>query len=51
MFYILFFFSIRGEFSYAKLEEKCNKKPGCFILRESETSFDNYYIDVCTKKR
>ncbi|KAG8222937.1 hypothetical protein J437_LFUL000232 [Ladona fulva] len=41
---------VGGEFSYAKLEEKRNNKPGCYILRESETSYDVYYLDVCTEE-
>jgi len=40
----------RGEFSYAKLERETNNKVGCFILRESETSYTTYYIDVCLKE-
>nr|XP_018902060.1 PREDICTED: tyrosine-protein kinase hopscotch [Bemisia tabaci] len=38
---------ISGEFSYAKLEEKRNNKAGCYILRQSDTSYDTYYVDVC----
>ncbi|XP_075216229.1 tyrosine-protein kinase hopscotch [Lycorma delicatula] len=41
---------VGGEFSYAKLEEKRSSKPGCFILRESETKYDMYYLDVCTNQ-
>lgn len=40
---------VGGHFSYAKLEEKRSNKPGCFILRESESSYDAYYLDVCIK--
>ncbi|XP_072764255.1 tyrosine-protein kinase hopscotch [Anoplolepis gracilipes] len=36
-------------FSYAKLKEKRANKPGTYILRESETEYDVYYIDVCNK--
>ncbi|XP_046997738.1 tyrosine-protein kinase hopscotch [Schistocerca americana] len=39
---------VGGEFSYAKLQEKRNNKAGCFILRESETKYNVYYLDVCT---
>ncbi|XP_050456065.1 tyrosine-protein kinase hopscotch [Cataglyphis hispanica] len=35
------------EFAYAKLREKRANKPGTYILRESETEYDVYYIDVC----
>ncbi|KAL1130072.1 hypothetical protein AAG570_013015 [Ranatra chinensis] len=42
---------VGGEFSYNKLEIKRECKPGCFILRESETSYNAYYIDICTKER
>ncbi|RZF41575.1 hypothetical protein LSTR_LSTR000289 [Laodelphax striatellus] len=41
---------VGGEFSYAKLSEKRNNEEGCFILRESETAYDTYYMDVCTNK-
>lgn len=41
----------RGEFSYAKLEDKRNNSPGCFILRESEVKYNVYYLDVCTEER
>ncbi|KAF5275199.1 hypothetical protein FQR65_LT04231 [Abscondita terminalis] len=40
---------VGGEFSYAKLQEKRNNHPGCFIIRESESKFNVYYIDVCMK--
>lgn len=40
---------VGGEFSYAKLEEKRSNRPGCFILRESETKYNTFYIDVCVK--
>lgn len=40
---------VGGEFSYAKLEEKCDNKAGCFILRESESKYNTFFIDVCTK--
>ncbi|KAF5274388.1 hypothetical protein FQA39_LY07268 [Lamprigera yunnana] len=40
---------VGGEFSYAKLEEKRCNRPGCFILRESESKHNIYYIDVCLK--
>lgn len=38
------------EFSYNKLKEKRENNPGCFLLRESETEYDVYYIDVCCEK-
>jgi len=41
---------VGGEFSYAKLEEKRNSAPGCFIMRQCETKYDVYYLDVCTKE-
>ncbi|KAF2897768.1 hypothetical protein ILUMI_08399 [Ignelater luminosus] len=40
---------VGGEFSYAKLEEKRENRPGCFTLRESETKYNVYYLDVCMK--
>ncbi|XP_012263583.2 tyrosine-protein kinase hopscotch [Athalia rosae] len=40
---------VGGEFSYAKLEEKRANRPGTFILRESETKYNNYYLDACGK--
>uniref|UniRef100_A0A8D8V4Y1 Tyrosine-protein kinase hopscotch n=1 Tax=Cacopsylla melanoneura TaxID=428564 RepID=A0A8D8V4Y1_9HEMI len=39
-----------GEFSYRKLEEKRNCDKGCYILRESDTVYDEYYLDVCCKQ-
>ncbi|XP_012288894.1 tyrosine-protein kinase hopscotch [Orussus abietinus] len=40
---------VGGEFSYAKLEEKRSNRPGTFILRESETKYNVFYLDVCGK--
>lgn len=40
---------LRGEFSYAKLEEKRSNRPGCFIIRESESKYNQYFIDICIK--
>ncbi|XP_018333328.1 tyrosine-protein kinase hopscotch [Agrilus planipennis] len=40
---------VGGEFSYSKLEEKRGNHPGCFILRECETRYNVYFIDVCIK--
>ncbi|KAJ8947274.1 hypothetical protein NQ318_014170 [Aromia moschata] len=40
---------VGGEFSYAKLEAKRANKAGCFIIRESESKYNNYFIDVCLK--
>ncbi|CAG9828556.1 unnamed protein product [Diabrotica balteata] len=40
---------VGGEFSYAKLEEKRGNRAGCFIVRESESKYNDYYIDVCIK--
>ncbi|XP_030744957.1 tyrosine-protein kinase JAK2 isoform X2 [Sitophilus oryzae] len=40
---------VGGEFSYAKLESKRSNRVGCFIIRESETNYNIYYIDVCMK--
>lgn len=42
---------ISGEFSYRKLEEKKNNKPGSFILRQSDRTYDVYYLDFCVKNR
>ncbi|KAK9497663.1 hypothetical protein O3M35_004350 [Rhynocoris fuscipes] len=42
---------VGGKFSYAKLEQKRDNKPGCFIIRESELCFNLYYIDVCNEAR
>ncbi|XP_018575344.1 tyrosine-protein kinase hopscotch [Anoplophora glabripennis] len=41
---------VGGEFSYAKLESKRGNRAGCFILRESESKYNSYYIDVCMKE-
>lgn len=35
------------EFSYKKLKEKRDYNPGTFLLRECETEYDVYYLDVC----
>ncbi|XP_034246604.1 tyrosine-protein kinase hopscotch [Thrips palmi] len=35
------------EFSYTKLKEKRDNDPGCFLLRESESDYDVYFLDVC----
>ncbi|XP_046425755.1 tyrosine-protein kinase hopscotch isoform X1 [Neodiprion fabricii] len=40
---------VGGEFSYAKLEEKRSNRPGTFVLRESETKYNVFYLDVCGK--
>ncbi|XP_020283323.1 tyrosine-protein kinase JAK2 [Pseudomyrmex gracilis] len=37
------------EFSYAKIKKKRANKPGTYILRESDTEYNVYYIDVCGK--
>ncbi|XP_054715541.1 tyrosine-protein kinase JAK2-like [Uloborus diversus] len=39
---------IGAVFAYQKLEEKCSNEAGCYILRENETMYDEYYIDVCS---
>lgn len=39
----------RKEFSYAKIKKKRANKPGTYILRESDTEYNVYYIDVCGK--
>lgn len=35
------------EFSYNKLKEKRDNDAGCYLLRESETEYDTFYLDVC----
>ena len=37
----------RDFFSYEKLRKKRQNKQGCFILRESQTNYDEYLLDVC----
>ncbi|XP_017885743.1 tyrosine-protein kinase hopscotch [Ceratina calcarata] len=37
------------EFSYSKLKEKRGDKAGAYILRESETEYNVYYLDACNK--
>lgn len=39
----------RGEFSYSKLEDKRSNRPGTFILRESESKYNTFYLDYCGK--
>ncbi|CAG9813018.1 unnamed protein product [Phaedon cochleariae] len=41
---------VGGEFSYAKLEAKRGFRPGCFIIRESESKYSDFYLDVCMKE-
>ncbi|XP_033312196.1 tyrosine-protein kinase hopscotch isoform X1 [Bombus bifarius] len=38
------------EFSYMKLQQKRANKPGSYILRESETEYNVYYLDACNKE-
>ncbi|CAK9814454.1 Tyrosine-protein kinase hopscotch [Anthophora quadrimaculata] len=38
------------EFSYAKLQQKRANKPGSYLLRESETEYNVYYLDACNKE-
>lgn len=42
---------VGGKFAYAKLEQKRDNKPGCFILRECELFYNVYYMDVCNEVR
>ncbi|XP_073999772.1 tyrosine-protein kinase hopscotch [Rhodnius prolixus] len=42
---------VGGKFSYAKLVQKRDNKPGCFILRECEISYNVYYLDACNEVR
>ncbi|XP_015172173.1 PREDICTED: tyrosine-protein kinase hopscotch isoform X1 [Polistes dominula] len=37
------------EFAYGKIEEKRANRPGSYIIRESETEYNVYYIDYCGK--
>ncbi|XP_014245974.2 uncharacterized protein LOC106664605 [Cimex lectularius] len=39
---------VGGVFAYNKLEKKRENKPGCFILRECENTYNTYLVDVCT---
>lgn len=42
-----------GEFAYRKLAEKTDEdnKVGSYILRECDSNYDSYYIDVYLKSR
>ncbi|ERL90937.1 hypothetical protein D910_08279 [Dendroctonus ponderosae] len=40
---------VGGQFSYHKLEIKASNQVGSYIIRESESSYSTYYIDVCVK--
>lgn len=33
-------------YAYKKLEEKCGNEIGCYLLRESESTYDEYYVDL-----
>ncbi|XP_076665720.1 tyrosine-protein kinase hopscotch isoform X1 [Andrena cerasifolii] len=37
------------EFAYAKLQQKRANKPGSYLIRESETEYNVYYLDACNK--
>lgn len=37
------------EFSYTKLQQKRANKPGSYLLRESETEYNVYHLDICNK--
>ncbi|XP_076296086.1 tyrosine-protein kinase hopscotch isoform X3 [Lasioglossum baleicum] len=38
------------DFSYVKLQQKRANKPGSYLLRESETEYNVYYLDACNKE-
>ncbi|CAL7948800.1 unnamed protein product [Xylocopa violacea] len=38
------------EFAYTKLQQKRANKPGSYLLRESETEYNVYYLDACNKE-
>lgn len=42
-------FHFRQEFAYAKLQQKRANKPGSYLLRESETEYNVFYLDACNK--
>ncbi|KAG8180450.1 hypothetical protein JTE90_022795 [Oedothorax gibbosus] len=42
---------VGAEFAHLKLEEKADKTDGIYILRESETTYDHYYVDVWTNTK
>ena len=37
----------RDSFAYEKLRTKRQNKHGCYLLRESHTNYDDFYLDVC----
>ncbi|GIY34753.1 tyrosine-protein kinase hopscotch [Caerostris extrusa] len=37
---------VNSSFAHEKLEEKSNNDVGCYIIRECETTYDVYYVDV-----
>ncbi|OAD58872.1 Tyrosine-protein kinase hopscotch [Eufriesea mexicana] len=39
------------EFSYTKLHQKRANKPGSYLLRESDTEYNVYYLDAYNKER
>lgn len=43
---ISYFVLCRKSYAYKKLEEKGGSEIGCYLLRESEMEYDEYYIDL-----
>lgn len=41
----IFLFS-RKHYAYKKLEEKSGNELGCYLLRESETQYDEFFLDL-----
>lgn len=44
--FIYLFLQCRKTYAYQKLEKKSNNEMGCYLLRESEVEYDEYYIDI-----
>ena len=40
-------FHRREEFAYKKLKHKRQNKPGCWVLRQSQSHYDEFHLDVC----
>lgn len=40
----------RDSFAYEKLRSKRNNKQGCYLLRESQSDYDEFRLDVCLEE-
>lgn len=43
--------SFSDSFAYEKLRTKRQNKHGCFLLRESQFNYDEYFLDICLEEK